>query len=136
MLSYFLFRYLKHNHIFPSYFFTLYFTKYRKPVNHHSYTRLFHEFAYAIYTSSWSAIKILSSLLLFPAESSLRTNFSPIIKTIEDRLTNISEIEDTLLKRQNIQNANDFEIITCTLTIDAFSISHLKKEKINNCYYI
>lgn len=57
-----------------------------KAVNHYNYTKLFYEFSYALYTTSWAAYRILRSVLPFPAESSLRTLFSPTINCIEKRL--------------------------------------------------
>ena len=105
-----------------------------KPENHYQYSLLFYELSYAIYTTSWAAYRILRSVLPFPAESTLRTKFSPAVKNIENRLTNINEIENTLMIRQNIQNSKDFDFIVCTLAIDAFSISTLEKEKKNNTF--
>ena len=44
----------------------------------------------------------LTNVVFLPTESTLRTIFSPAVKNIENRLTNINEIGNTLMLRQNI----------------------------------
>lgn len=64
-----------------------------KSPNKYSYSKVFYEFAYSIYTTSRVAYRILRSVLPFPAESSLRYHFSPIVNAIEKRLTSLDRIE-------------------------------------------
>lgn len=98
----------------------------------YTYTKEFKEFAYTLYCTSSGCYRILRQAFPFPSESSLRKYFRPFVNEIENRLTDINSVKNTLLKRQDLQKAKSFDTIICVLAVDAFSISILMPKNKEN----
>lgn len=93
----------------------LYVSKY-----HRDYSFESKLFSYTIYVSSSSAYRVIRDQIPLPSESLLRKYFSPFVKSIEQKLTDIEKVHEIFLERQNLFDSTE---IKCCLSIDAFSIN-------------